>query len=87
MGIAEVIRLRRIEKAKSPLLQSPEFNLSEVASLCGFHDYNYFITVFKKITGTSPKQFGRGNLPPARCGPTGNPASSSANSQNLPPFR
>ena len=60
MGIAEVIRLRRIEKAKSLLLHSPEFSLSEVASLCGFHDYNYFITVFNKITGTSPRQFGRG---------------------------
>ena len=59
MGIAEVIRLRRIEKAKSLLLHSPEFSLSEVASLCGFHDYNYLITVFRKITGTSPRQFGR----------------------------
>ena len=57
MGIAEVIRLRRIEKAKSLLLSSPDLSLSEVASFCGFHDYNYFITVFKKITGVSPKQF------------------------------
>lgn len=56
-GIAEVIRNRRIEKAKSLLLDSPELPLREVASLCGFSDYNYFITVFKKVTGTTPKHF------------------------------
>ena len=56
-GIAEVIRNRRIEKAKSLLLDSPELPLREVASLCGFYDYNYFITVFKKVTGTTPKHF------------------------------
>lgn len=59
IGIAEVIRIRRIEKAKSLLLSFPGLSISEVASSCGFHDYNYFITVFKKITGASPRQFGR----------------------------
>lgn len=57
IGIAERIRNGRIEKAKSLLLDSPELSINEVASLCGFHDYNYFITVFKRLTGLSPKQF------------------------------
>ncbi len=58
-GIAEVIRLGRIEKAKSLLQNSPDLTISEIASRCGFRDYNYFFTVFRKVTGKSPKQFSR----------------------------
>lgn len=57
LGIAEVIRLRRIEKAKTLLQDSPELSISEIASRCGFHDYNYFFTIFRKVTGMSPKEF------------------------------
>ena len=48
------IRKLRIEKAKELLLNSPELPLAEVAYACGFDDYNYFITVFKRIVGMPP---------------------------------
>lgn len=57
MGIAQLIRSLRIEKAKSLLQDHTGLTISEVASLCGFHDYNYFITVFKRVAGMTPGQF------------------------------
>lgn len=63
IGIAELIRNQRIEKAKSLLLNSSELNINEVAYLCGFHDYNYFITVFKRVIGMSPKRFAKETTP------------------------
>ncbi len=56
-GIAEHIRNLRIEKAKTLLAEHPEMKISEVASVCGFSDYNYFTTVFKRLTGTSPGKY------------------------------
>lgn len=56
VGIAEHIRNLRIEKAKS-LLKSSDLTLSEIAFECGFKDYNYFITVFKKIVGVPPRMY------------------------------
>lgn len=57
MGIAEHIRILRIEKAKLLLTEHPDMRIREVAFACGFGDYNYFITVFKKMVGLPPKQF------------------------------
>ena len=56
IGIAEHIRNLRIKKAKE-LLENSNLPLAEIASQCGFKDYNYFITVFKRIVGTSPKKY------------------------------
>lgn len=56
MGIAEYIRTLRIEKAKL-LLGEQKLSLAAVATECGFNDYNYFITVFKRMVGVSPKKF------------------------------
>lgn len=56
VGIAEHLRNLRIEKAKT-LLLSEELPLAEIALQCGFKDYNYFITVFRKKVGSSPKQY------------------------------
>lgn len=56
-GIAEHIRNLRIEKAKALLTEHPERKVSEIASACGFSDYNYFITVFKRLAGISPGQY------------------------------
>lgn len=53
-GVAEKIRSLRMEKAKELLSGKEELPLSEVAALCGFHDYNYFITVFSREVGCSP---------------------------------
>lgn len=57
IGIAEHIRNLRIEKAKILLAEDPDLRISEIAAACGFHDYNYFITVFKRLVGKPPNQF------------------------------
>lgn len=57
IGIAEHIRNLRIEKAKSLLSEHPKMRIRDIATECGFDDYNYFITVFKRIVGQPPKQF------------------------------
>ncbi len=57
IGIAEYIRNLRIEKARQLLMEQPGLPLAEIASMCGFPDYNYFITVFRKKEGTPPKTF------------------------------
>lgn len=57
IGIAEHIRNLRIEKAKQLLIEQPELSLAEIASSCGFGDYNYFITVFKRVAGMPPKMY------------------------------
>lgn len=59
MGIAEHIRNLRIKKAKHLLSECPDLSLAEIASHCGFHDYSYFITVFKRIVGMPPKAYAR----------------------------
>ena len=59
-GIAERIRALRMEKAKTLLLDRKELPLTEVAAQCGFHDYNYFITVFSREVGCSPGAFRKG---------------------------
>ena len=56
-GIAEHIRKERIEKAKALLLSDPALPVSEIAVLSGFSDYNNFITLFRKQTGFTPRQF------------------------------
>lgn len=55
-GIASFIRRKRLEKAKH-LLKSTEMKISEISSAVGFSDYNYFLRVFKKEFGISPKKF------------------------------
>ena len=59
IGIAELIRNQRLEKAMHMLETAPNAKIGDVAFECGFRDYNYFITVFKKHTGMSPKQFSK----------------------------
>lgn len=57
MGIAEYIRNLRVEKAKQLLTGQEELSLAEIAYECGFDDYNYFITVFKRVVGVPPKAY------------------------------
>ena len=52
----------RIEKAKNILLTDTA-KVYEVAELVGYSEYKYFITMFKKYTGVTPKQFRKkGNI-------------------------
>ena len=57
MGIAQHIRALRVAHARKLLVTRPELNISEVAEQCGFRDYNYFITVFGRMVGTSPRRY------------------------------
>lgn len=54
MGIAEYIRKLRIDRARQLLAEQTDLSLAEIAYKCGFSDYNYFITVFKKLVGVPP---------------------------------
>ncbi len=53
---ASYINASRIDKAKM-LLDSGDYRNDEVALLCGFSETKYFYTVFKKITGMTPKEY------------------------------
>lgn len=50
------IRERRIAKAKELLIHSP-LRVKQIAWACGFQEPGYFIRLFKKNTGLTPKQF------------------------------
>lgn len=56
-GIQQQVRKLRMEKAKELLLDHAELSIMEIATECGYSDYNYFISVFSKYYGISPNQF------------------------------
>lgn len=58
-GVAQKVRELRIEKARELLAQRPDLRVNDVAEACGFSDYNYFISVFSRMTGESPSHFRR----------------------------
>lgn len=47
---------KRINYAKN-LLKSSNKSISEIGSLVGYSDVNYFPKIFKKVTGLTPKQY------------------------------
>lgn len=55
-SIEQIIRELRVKMAKE-LLDTTDHPVSEVSSIVGFDDYNYFIKVFKKGTGTTPVKY------------------------------
>lgn len=55
-GIATFIRQKKLNHAKH-LLRTTDMKIADVASASGFSDYNYFLRIFKKHFGISPKQF------------------------------
>jgi AraC-like DNA-binding protein len=56
-GTAARVRELRMEKAKELLKGQKQLPLSEVAALCGYHDYNYFFTVFSREVGMTPGEW------------------------------
>ncbi len=56
LGVATFIRNKRLQKAKE-LLPVNELSISEIASKCGFDDYNYFSRVFKQKFGQSARSY------------------------------
>lgn len=55
VGISHYITDKRMKLAKN-LLKSTSLSITEISSQCGFCDYNYFLRVYKKYYGTSPKK-------------------------------
>ncbi len=58
MGLCEYITFVRIQNA-SKLLSRTDYSLTEISSMCGFNDSNYFSSVFKKIKGTTPYKYSK----------------------------
>lgn len=56
MSPIEFIIREKIKLAKK-LLSDPLHNVSEVSYAAGFYDYNYFIRLFKKYEGVTPRQY------------------------------
>lgn len=54
-GVYEYILYRRILRAKE--LMYSELSLTEIAYQCGFNDYSNFLRVFKRLSGSSPREF------------------------------
>lgn len=55
-AIGQLIKELRMDKAKQ-LLESSNDAVSKIAAQVGYSDYNYFIRVFKKEIGMTPKQY------------------------------
>lgn len=51
---AALIRITRINCAKTIMAAKPEMPLKNVALACGFTDYSHFAKVFRTVTGISP---------------------------------
>ncbi|MFF2755269.1 helix-turn-helix domain-containing protein [Psychrobacillus sp. NPDC058041] len=58
--ISEYIQRQRIEEAKS-LLHLTKYSISEISTWLNFNDQSYFIKVFKKYTGLTPRQYRNNN--------------------------
>ena len=56
IGLCEYITQVRIYNAEK-ILKTRKTSITEVAERCGFSDSNYFATVFKRITGTTPLKY------------------------------
>lgn len=46
----------RVERAKSALATTPQ-SVTDIALGCGFSSSQYFSTVFRKYTGSTPSEF------------------------------
>ena len=49
---------KRMDEAKA-LLENSEMKIKDIANGVGYEDSLYFSKVFKKVTGTSPKEYAR----------------------------
>ncbi|WMT42127.1 AraC family transcriptional regulator [Paenibacillus sp. D2_2] len=56
VSISEYIQRERIHEAMK-LLTLTQYPISDICSWLNFHDQSYFIKVFKKFTGMTPRQY------------------------------
>ncbi|MGI6161815.1 MAG: response regulator transcription factor [Christensenellales bacterium] len=62
MTITNYTLEKRMAKAKELLLRSPaDVRIYEIAQKVGFGDVSYFVRMFKKITGETPREFANKN--------------------------
>ncbi|WP_077622268.1 response regulator transcription factor [Sediminibacillus massiliensis] len=55
-NFTEYINEIRVEKAKALLEETP-FKVHEIAEQVGYHEYKYFVEVFKRFSGTTPTKY------------------------------
>lgn len=55
--VKEYLLKKRMQYVEKILLTEPRAPISQVATRCGFSDYNYFIRAFKKTHDLTPLQF------------------------------
>ena len=55
--VNDFITKKRLLLAQELLRSKPELNVTQIAALCGFPDYNYFIRTFRKQIGITPLQW------------------------------
>jgi AraC family transcriptional regulator len=55
----QYVLARRIERAQQLLRDGDDLSLSEVAAGAGFSDQSHFSRHFKRVVGTTPRQFRR----------------------------
>jgi len=60
--VNDFIITKRLKQAQEMLRSEQELNITQIANLCGFPDYNYFIRLFKKHVGITPLQFRKEKL-------------------------
>lgn len=56
LTFTEFVNRKRVERAKH-LLESTSHQIQSISVICGIPDTNYFIKIFKKNTGLTPKQY------------------------------
>jgi AraC-like DNA-binding protein len=56
-GLGEHLRKLRMEHAKMLLEEHPEMSISEIATACGYENYNYFSRLFKRHFDVTPTNF------------------------------
>lgn len=56
-SFSEYLMQYRIQMSKKFLLSYPDWSISTVAEKAGFNSQHYFSTIFRKIVGTTPKEY------------------------------
>ena len=56
MTVVDCINHVRINEAKL-LLKSPIISITEIGFMIGYNSYNYFSSVFKKLTGMTCREY------------------------------
>ncbi len=57
MGFPEVVNILRVDYAEQYILNHPGAKQTEIATQCGFFSASTFNTIFKKVTGMTPKMW------------------------------